>query len=230
MPPPALIILNPNSTQSVTDGIAEAVAALESWGVPIRCETLAEGPPGIETQAQAEAVVAPLLNRCAALEPDALGFVIACFGDPGVGALREQTGLPVVGIQEAAFAAALSLGERFGVISILEASVPRHIASISRQGLSLRLAGDRALGLGVLELADEGRTLARMIEIGSALRDADGADVLILGCAGMARLRGPLEDRLQMPVIDPCQAGAALALSRITLAQTHARKGASHAG
>jgi Asp/Glu/hydantoin racemase len=162
-----------------------------------------------------------MLRLAARLEAEAAGFVIACFGDPGVHALRDRTAKPVLGIQEAAVATALTLGQRFGIIAILPASIPRHLRSLGAMGVLDRLAGDRALGLGVAELADPGVTQTRLIDTGRALRDQDGADVLILGCAGMARYRPVLEQVLQIPVIDPCQAAVAMALGRIALSQTH---------
>ena len=216
-----LFVINPNSSQTVTDGIATAIAPLQGMGTPITCLTLAEGPPGIESQAQADETIAPMLRLAASLEAEAAGFVIACFGDPGVHALRDRTAKPVLGIQEAAVATALTLGQRFGIIAILPASIPRHLRSLGAMGALDRLAGDRALGLGVAELADPATTQTRLIDTGRALRDHDGAEVLILGCAGMARYRPVLEQTLKIPVIDPCQAAVAMALGRIALTQTH---------
>ena len=92
-----LVVINPNSSQTVTDGIAAALVPLEGFGVPIRCLTLAEGPPGIESQRDADLTIAPML-ALAARQTDASGFVIACFGDPGLHALRDATRLPVPGI------------------------------------------------------------------------------------------------------------------------------------
>ncbi|MEY2957019.1 MAG: hypothetical protein RL123_1747 [Pseudomonadota bacterium] len=220
-----LFVINPNSSAVVTAGIAEAVAPLGRMGAPIECLTLAEGPPGIESQAQADETVAPMLRLAATLEDRAAGFVIACFGDPGVHALRDRTRKPVIGIQEAAVATALTLGQRFGIIAILPRSIPRHLRSLGAMGVLGRLAGDRALGLGVAELAQPARTEARLIETGRALRDADGAEVLILGCAGMARYRARLEDALGLPVIDPCQVAVATALGRIALGLRHGAPG-----
>lgn len=220
----ALVVINPNASQAVTDGIAAALRPLEAFGTPIRCVTLAEGPPGIESQRDADLTVAPMLRLAARLEPEAAGFVIACFGDPGVHALRDQTALPVLGIQEAAVATALTLGQRFGVIAILARSIPRHLRAFGAMGVPGRLAGDRALGLGVAELADPARTLPALIATGRALRDADGAEVLILGCAGMARFRAALEDATGLPVVEPCQAAAAMALGRIALSLSHRPK------
>ncbi|MGB0746865.1 MAG: aspartate/glutamate racemase family protein [Alphaproteobacteria bacterium] len=225
----SLMVINPNSSQTVTDGIASALSPYENRGVPIRCLTLDEGPPGIETQRQADLTIAPMLALAAAHEAEAAGYVIACFGDPGLHALRDQTPLPVVGIQEAAVMTALTLGQRFGVIAILPTSIPRHMRAFGAMGVLDRLAGDRALGLGVLELADRDRTLAAMIETGRRLRDEDGANVLITGCAGMAYLRAPLEDATGLPVVEPCQAAAAMALGQIALNLSHRVKDPQHA-
>ena len=224
-----LVIINPNSSDAVTDGIDAAVAPLRRFGIPIRCLTLAEGPPGIESQMQADLTIAPMLDLARA-QNDATGFVIACFGDPGLFALRDATALPVIGIQQAAVLSALSLGQRFGVIAILPASIPRHLRSFAAMGVTDRLAGDRALGLGVAELADAERNLRAMIDTGRRLRDEDGADVLIMGCAGMARYREVLETETGLPVVEPCQAAAALALGQIALQQSHHVKGKDDAG
>ncbi len=222
-----LIVINPNASQTVTDGIKLALDPLRGFGTPIRCLTLSEGPPGIEDQRQADLTIAPML-RLAAAQKDAAGYVIACFGDPGLHALRDQTVLPVVGIQEAAVMTALTLGQRFGVIAILPASIPRHLRAFGAMGVLDRLAGDRALGLSVADLADPDKSLDAMITTGKRLRDEDGANVLIMGCAGMAQYRQTLEAETGLPVVEPCQAAAALALGQIALTLSH--KGTNDAG
>ena len=213
----SLIVINPNSSATVTEGIDRAVEPLRALGMPIRCVTLAEGPPGIESQSQADETIPHMLRLAASLEEEAAGFVIACFGDPGLHALRDRTDKPVLGIQEAAVMTALTMGQRFGVIAILPGSIPRHLRAFGAMGVMDRFAGDRALNLTVAGLAVPDVTLARMIEVGTALRDTDGADVLILGCAGMAQYRKSLQDALGLPVIDPCQAAVAMAIGRIAL-------------
>lgn len=225
----SLIVINPNSSAQVTAGIDAAIHPLRRFGIPIRCLTLAEGPPGIESQRQADLTIAPMLALAAA-QKDAAGFVIACFGDPGLHALRDQTALPVEGIQEAAVMTALTLGQKFGVIAILPASIPRHLRAFGAMGVLGRLAGDRPLGLGVAELADEGKTLGAMLATAKRLRDEDGANVLIMGCAGMARYREPLEQATGLPVVEPSQAAVAMALSKIALSLSHKHNEAPHAG
>ena len=226
--PKSLIVINPNSSQMVTDAIDLAINPLRRFGTPVRCLTLAEGPLGIESQKQADLTIAPMLDLAAA-QTDAAGYVIACFGDPGLYALRDQTPLPVVGIQQAAVMTALTLGQRFGVIAILPNSIPRHMRAFGAMGALGRLAGDRALGLTVADLADERVSLEAMIATGCKLRDGDGADVLIMGCAGMARYREALETATGLPVVEPCQAAVSMALGQIALKLAHKKEETQHA-
>lgn len=223
-----LIVINPNSSHIVTNGIDAAIDPLRGFGIPIRCLTLAEGPPGIESQRQADLTIAPMLALATA-QNDAAGYVIACFGDPGLHALRDQTSLPVVGIQEASVMTALTLGQRFGVIAILPPSIPRHLRAFGTMGILDRLAGDRALGLGIAELADAEKTLGAMIATGKRLRDEDGADVLIMGCAGMANYRAQLQTAIGLPVVEPSQAAVSMALGQISLGLSHKTQRPDHA-
>lgn len=223
-----LIVINPNCSETVTQAIDSAIDPLRGFGFPIRCLTLAEGPPGIESQMQADLTIAPMLELAKA-QADAAGYVIACFGDPGLHALRDQTMLPVVGIQEASIMTALTLGQRIGVISILPASVPRHMRAFGAMGVLDRVAGDRALGLGVAELADAGRSLEAMVDCGKRLRDEDGANVLVMGCAGMAAYRGPLQEATGLPVVEPSQAAVSMALGQIALKLSHSIQRPEHA-
>lgn len=211
-----LVVINPNASDTVTEEIDRAVAPLRAYGTDIRCLTLAEGPLGIESQLQADLTIAPMIQLAHA-QRDATGFVIACFGDPGLHALRDAVRVPVVGIQEVAVMTALTLGQRFGVIAILPASIPRHMRAFGAMGVMDRLAGDRALGLGVAALADADRCRAAMVATAKRLRDEDGADVLIMGCAGMAQYRATLEHETGLPVVEPCQAATAMALGQIAL-------------
>jgi Asp/Glu/hydantoin racemase len=212
-----ILVVNPNSTEAVTAAIDRALAPLRMAGGPsIECVTLAEGPPGIEIQAHVEQVVQPLC-RLVRERADAAAFVIACFSDPGLHACREATGRPVLGIAECGLLTALTRGERFGIIAILQTSLGRHLRYVRQLGLAARFAGDLPLGLGVVELADQDRTFDRMRAVGVRLRDEHGADVLVLGCAGMAQYRPDLETAIGMPVVDPTQAATTMAIGAVRL-------------
>jgi len=213
-----ILVINPNSSEAVTRGIDEAVEPLRMAGGPaIECVTLADGPPGIETQQDVDGMVAPLVRVVRRREQEFAAFVIACYSDPGLHSVREATRKPVLGIGECGILTALTLGQRFGVIAILRQSIPRHLRYIGALGVAERLAGELPVGLGVTELADEAKTFGRLVEVGEALRDARGADVVVMGCAGMARYRRPLQDAIGIPVVEPTQAAVAMAIGRVRL-------------
>ena len=213
-----IYVINPNRSEAVTAGIDAAITPLRSaGGPPIACLSLPDGPLGIQSQRDVDGIVAPLLKRAAALEDSAAAFVIACFSDPGMFALREQSARPVLGISECGVLTALTLGQRFGVIAILQASIPRHLRYFGAMGVIDRLAADLPVGLGVAELADAERTLSRMTDVGRTVRDRHGADVLVMGCAGMAGFRTPLEKALCVPVVEPTQAAVTMAIGRVRL-------------
>ncbi|MEI6200850.1 MAG: aspartate/glutamate racemase family protein [Enhydrobacter sp.] len=213
-----ILVINPNSSQTVTDGIDRAMEPLRLPGGPaIECVTLKEGPPGIENQAHVESVVLPLSQMVKNRDNDCSAFVIACYSDPGLHAAREVTTKPVLGIAECGIMTAMTIGQRFGVISILKKSIPRHLRYVGQMGVTDRMAGDRAIGLGVTELSDEARTFIRMAEVAVELRDEDGADVIVMGCAGMARYRDRLQRHVGLPVVEPSQAAVSMAIGRSRL-------------
>jgi Asp/Glu/hydantoin racemase len=213
-----ILVVNPNCNEVVTRGLADALAPVQFQNGPeIACETLSEGPHGIETQEDVESVTLPL-RRLVSSRNDVDAFVIACYSDPGLHVCREATSRPVFGINEAGVLTALARGERFGVIAIAQRSIRRHLRYLRQLGLLGRLAGERALEMSVAETASGERALAKMIDVGKQLRDQDGADVVIMGCAGMARHRAPLEAALGITVLDPTQAAVVMAIGAVQFA------------
>lgn len=213
-----ILVINPNSTEAVTQGIDEAMAALRIPGGPaIDCMTLKEGPPGIETQQHVDGVIPHLLHLVREREAEYSAFVIACYSDPGLHSVRESTAKPVLGISECGILTALTLGQKFGVIAILQKSIPRHLRYMGAMGVMDRLAGELPVGLAVTELSDQKKTFGRMVEVATALRDVHGANVIVMGCAGMARYRKPLQDAVGLPVVEPSQAAVGMAIARVRL-------------
>jgi allantoin racemase len=213
-----IVVVNPNSNEAVTRGLDEALRPLAfAEGPEIVCTTLAEGPYGIETQADVESVAMPL-RRLIESDNGADAFVIACYSDPGLHVCREGTDRPVFGIAESGVLTALARAETFGVIAIKQRSIRRHVRYLRQMGLTERLAGERPLEMSVAETASGEGTLDRLIAVGRELRDEDGAGAIVMGCAGMARHRRALEKALGMPVIDPTQAAVAMALGAVCVA------------
>lgn len=180
--------------------------AIASIGLP-------KSPPGIETDAHVLAVIPNIVE--AVTENEAEAYVIACFSDPGIPQVRRATTRPVVGIAEAAYLAALGLGARFGIVSMGPSSIGRHLRQLRALGFDGRMAGDRAIGMTVPQLMASD-VVETVVRTGRLLID-DGAEVLILGCAGLGGYREALQARLGLPVVDPVQAGAALALTLLDL-------------
>jgi allantoin racemase len=218
MSAPRIMVINPNSNRVVTAGIAEALKPLMFDGGPeIVCETLAEGPFGVESQADVDSVAMPL-RHLVEQDTDSAAFVIACYSDPGLHVCREATTRPVLGIAECGVLTALTRAETFGVIAIAQRSIRRHLRCLRQMGLMDRLAGERPLDMSVAETASGEGTLAKMITVGRALKEEDGAGAIVMGCAGMARHRKALENALGIPVIDPTQAAVTMALGAVVFA------------
>jgi len=131
--------------------------------------------------------------------------------------VREVTKKPVLGISECGILTALTLGHRFGVIAILPQSIPRHLRYVGAMGVTERFAGELPVGIPVVELSNQEKTFGRMVTVGKELRERQGADVVVMGCAGMARYRKPLQDEIGVPVVEPTQAAVAMAIGRVRL-------------
>ncbi len=182
---------------------------------------LAKSPPGIETDNHVAEVIPNIIE--AVTGRSAHAYVTSCFSDPGIPETRKVTDRPVVGIAESAYLLAMSLGERFGVISLGPSSIARHRRYLDRLGLASRLAGDRSIDMTVVEMM---RTdvFDRLVSVGTTLRDRDGADTIVLGCAGLGGYRQRLQDDLGLPVVDPVQAGVLFAGMQLGLFSKGARR------
>lgn len=213
-----LYVINPNSSEAVTVGIDAAMAPLRRpEGPRIECVTLTDGPAGVQTQQDVDRAALSVLRFAHEHRDKAVGFVTACFSDPGLHMLREMKGPLSFGISECAALTAMTLGQRFGVIAILEGSIGRHWRTWGAMGIAQRVAGEVAIGRTVTELSDQAATLAGMVNAGRRLRDEHGANALVMGCAGMAPFREPLQDATGLPVVEPTQAAVSMALGRIQL-------------
>lgn len=203
-----LLLINPNTTQAMTDGIAAAARAVAAPGTTIVATQPSFGPRSIEghfDETVAAAGVAEqvrLLAGPAAAEPPA-GIVIACFGDPGLDAAREASRAPVLGIAEAAFHAASFLATGFSVVTTMTRTcvIAEHL--VQKYGFEPRCRGVHGTDIPVLALEDGGAGCVDQIE--AAAREAlarDRSGAIVLGCAGMAALCATLTQRLGVPVID----------------------------
>ncbi len=206
-----ILVINPNSNESITQGIDQAMDSFRvEYGVDISCCTLADGPFGIETDEDISAVVPLIVNEIGKRD-DCDAFVIACYSDPGLDESRAASSKPVFGIQESAVSLSATFERRFGVLAMRRESIQRHIAYIRQLGYQSFHAGERPLDVSAEEAANDIRVLQKIIDTGRQLIEEDGAETLILGCAGLALHRQAAQLELGVPVIDPVQAAVKMA-------------------
>ena len=216
-----ILVINPNSSESVTRNIDAALAPLRTTEAPsITCVTLNDGPAAIESNEDVEDAARRVCRYVRMREQEADAFVIACFSDPGLDETRAAMRKPVFGIGECALLASLALGHRTGVISILASSRERHMRQYRRIGVERRIVAEQSVETGVAGLSEEESAMRRLADASRRLRDDFGADVLVLACAGMARYRARLQELAGIPVVDPTQAAAAFALDAVKLGYT----------
>jgi Asp/Glu/hydantoin racemase len=208
-----ILVVNPNSSKACSAGICAALAPFRRPSGPVfDVVTLPEGPPAIYDWRDWHGVVEPLCRLIEREPADA--YVIACASDPGIEAARAVTSRPVFGVFRSAVAAAVARAERFGVIAIVEASKARHLAALRAMGLEGRLAAEVALNVSMDTLLEPHAARDRLADAARACAAA-GAGTVILGCTGMAHHRAAVECAAGIPVIEPCQAAAALAATAL---------------
>ena len=212
-------LVNPNTTASMTAKARAAAETVAGPGTRILATESAHGPASIEGPYDAAFAVPPMLARIA--EADAAGadaHVIACFDDTGLDAARALTTKPVLGIGEAGFHVAAMVAETFSVVTTLGRAVPTISANLVRYGLATRCARVRAAEVPVLALEEPGSEACDRIsqEIARALTE-DGAQAIVLGCAGMTDLARRLSHIHGVPVIDGVAAAVTLAEALVRL-------------
>lgn len=205
-----LLVINPNATRSMTAKIAAAARAAVPAGVTVEAATNTAGPPSIQGPADGALAVPGVLALVASAVADAI--VIACFDDTALTEARALSAVPVIGIGEAAFHAAMMLGARFSVVTTLSVSVPVIEANLAAYGLAGACIRVRASEVPVLDLEQPGSAAEARVaaEIARALAE-DGARAIVLGCAGMADLAARLQARHGVPVIDGVAAASGMA-------------------
>jgi allantoin racemase len=220
-----ILVVNPNTTASMTDKIGAAARRAAAAGTDIVAVNPASGPVSIEGYYDEAISLAGLLAEIEA-HPDADAVVIACFDDTGIDAARCLTDRPVVGIGEAAYHMAALLANKFSVVTTLARSVPALEHNLHRYGLAARCSRVRSSEVAVLELEEPGSTARVRIsaEIARAIAE-DRAEAIVLGCAGMTDLTRALAAEHGLPVLDGVSCAVTLCESLVRLGLTTSRLG-----
>jgi allantoin racemase len=197
-----ILVINPNTTASMTVKIGKAANLAAAHGTQIVCVNPKDGPPSIEGYFDEVFAVPGIIAEITKAEKiDA--HVIACFDDTGLDAARCVTETPVIGIGEAAFHLATLIAGKFSVVTTLARSVPAIEHNLVKYGLASRCAKVRSSEVPVLDLELPGSDARRKIsaEIAKAVTE-DRAEAIVLGCAGMADLANNLAREHGVPVLD----------------------------
>jgi allantoin racemase len=203
---PTALILNPNTSEGMTTDI-EATARrvfLPPWNCIVACAPA--GPESLESWSDyylAGVAILPVVEQY----PNVDGIVLACFGDPGLYLLKESCSVPVVGIAEASISLAMLLGARFGILAGMRRAIELMDSMVRTYGLESRYAGTASLDMRVLDFAKERSATLSVLENASRRLRERGAEVVLLGCAGLTAFVQDLQAKVEMPVIDPVEAG-----------------------
>ena len=207
-----LLLINPNTCEEMTESIRNAALSVANADTEILAVNPPAGPVSVETYYDEAFAAAEVVKLARRYEKEADAIVLACFNDPALYAVRELTAKPVLGIAQSAMLLSTLVAHRFSLISLFPRDKILLEELLWRYGMTSQCASIRVTGLSVLdceqspEKADEA-----MKEAGRAAIREDGAEALVLGCAGMAGFAKELEAELKVPVIDGVSTAVKLA-------------------
>ncbi|NGO78038.1 Asp/Glu/hydantoin racemase [Streptomyces sp. YC504] len=219
-----LLVTNCNTTAAMTEEIAAGARAAAGPGTTVTGLTPAWGPESAEGWLDSYLSAAAVLDTLRQYEGGCDAVVMAGFGEHGREGARELLGVPVVDITEAAAHLACLIGRRYAVITTLDRTRGQIEDSLHAAGVLANCAAVIGTGLGVLELGDPERTLEAFVQAAERAKEA-GAEVLVLGCAGMTGLQRAVGDKLGLPVVDGVAAAVKLAESLVSLGLTTSKAG-----
>lgn len=221
-----LLLINPNTSQSVSDLIESEACRAAAPGTHITVLTAPFGVAYIETRF--ESLIGAYATATLAAEHwekhDAI--IVAAFGDPGIDGLREVLDIPVVGLTEAALMSACLLGKRFSIVAISRRITAWYRERVQANGLLDRLASIRNLDRPLQDIGrvQDDHTERLQALCLSAVED-DGADVIIIAGAPLAGLARSIKDRIPVPVVDGVSSAVCHAQTLVSLSPAAARRG-----
>ncbi|WP_070106784.1 aspartate/glutamate racemase family protein [Burkholderia plantarii] len=220
-------LINPNTTQRMTDVMGRCAREVANAGTAVVAVSPPSGPPSIESRYDDALAVPGLLAEIAAGERDGFdGYVIACFGDPGLYAARELARGPVIGIAEAAMHAASVLAPGFSVVTTLARTRGMAWELAERYGMLRFCRNVRATDVPVLELDRPGSPArGRIVDECRRALDEDGAGAIVLGCAGMVGFAREIEQTIGAPVVEGVTAAVKWVEALVALRLATAKRG-----
>jgi allantoin racemase len=211
-----LLVVNPNTSAEMTAAIDRAAVLAAGPDVQVETVQATAGPRSIEGHFDEAASLLGTLEWVLRRDPEIDAYVFACFSaHPAIDAAREVTHRPALGIAEAAMALASLVGHRFSIVTTSRRWKPMLEDAVRRYGYETRCASVRASGLAVLDLdaLPPERVMDTLLDEARRAVQDDGAEAIVLGCAGMAGLDVRLREALDVPVVESVAAGVTLAVT-----------------
>jgi allantoin racemase len=216
-----IVIVNVNTTESMTQAIAEQARSVASPGTEIIGLTPRFGAESVEGNFESYLAAIAVMDRVMSYEGPYDAVIQAGYGEHGREGLQELLEVPVVDITEAAASLAMLLGHKYSVVTTLDRTVPLIEDRLKLAGVYERCASVRASGMSVLELeASPQRAIEAIVAQAIKAVNQDKAEVICLGCGGMAGLDQQIRERAGVPVVDGVTAAVALAESLVRLGLT----------
>lgn len=213
-----ILIVNVNTTESMTDTIAGQARSVASPGTEIVGLTPRFGAESVEGNFESYLAAIAVMDRVLSYDQPYDAVIQAGYGEHGREGLQELLDVPVVDITEAAASLAMLLGHCYSVVTTLDRTVPLIEDRLKLAGVFERCASVRASGMSVLELEEQPeRAIEAIVEQAAVAVAQDKAEVICLGCGGMAGLDQKIRDRTGVPVVDGVTAAVALAESLVRL-------------
>jgi allantoin racemase len=217
-----ILLANPNTSQSVTERIAQVARQAAAPGTEILAVTATSGVPYVASRAEAAIAGRTTLELMAQHAQGCDAAIVAAFGDPGLGGARELLSIPVVGLAEASMLTACMLGRRFSIVTFSQSLEPWYRECVEYHGLMSRFASIRCADGGFQDISTVSlEKEALLLALCDRAISDDGADVIILGGAPLAGMAASVRERVTVPLVD----GVAAAVCQAqTLASLRPRK------
>ncbi len=220
-----ILVINPNTSASVTEHIRRELIKIKRPDTELVVVNPEHGPVSIESVLD-EVLAGPptmdLVRWANAERFDAI--VLACFSDPGLDAAKEISDIPVIGIEEATMHLAAMLGHKFSITTALANRAPTRDVHVRLRGLESSFASALVMDMPVLEMdADPVKAKQRILELSRRAVEQDGAEVIILGCAGLTGYAADVERELGVVVLDPTSVAFKIAEALADLGLCHSK-------
>jgi allantoin racemase len=220
-----IFVINPNTSESVTDHIRDELEKIKRSDTELTVVNPQHGPVSIESAYDEALAGAPTLELVQQANDEGYdAIVLACFSDPALDAAKEISDALVVGIEEATLHIAAMLGHKFSIMTSLKRRVPTRELHVRLKGVESAYASSPALEMPVLEMdAKPEKAKARILELARQAVEQDGADVIVLGCAGLSGYAEDIERELGAVVLDPTAVAFKITEALVDLGVSHSK-------